>query len=727
MPLEAFRDPNSQYPRSLLLPASGSGANLEALVSRNLLRDEERMNPILHMAELNPNFGPNIMNTTLMERSSISRPTLATDAAIAAYLESHGIRNMEPYTSLPSTPMSFSGNSFMNVSQNDEMFPHLFQDKQKQKKRQQPGNSKGPKELCKTKPNCRASSSAKVKKERGPLTPSPKKKRVEHNQENIQQQQVVIDKILWNEFQARNTLITSMAEKYGLQNELQKPILHSALQFRGFNLPPPNQIMRTTLQDQVNLQMAFMPFLEGGICSRRLKQYLYHLRNNTHDNSISYWQKFVSEYYAPNAKKRWCFSNYEDIQLQATGVFNTKSMEAAGCCEICCLRSGKELEATFDIIPRLFKTKFESGMVDEILFVDTPRAYKYPNFLVLEYGKAIQESVYEKLRVVHEGKLRIVFRYDLKILSWEFCAQKHEEFLLRRWITPEVNQLMQACQAFQRDIQRDASFRVSSANLQTLCDTFVSAGNQLVRNTEAPLVDDLGYPKRFVRCLQIAEVMDSMKDVMNLSLETGIGPIECFNNIFFRGTNTPYQTRAQNLPSFHDQPSPRFHADIRQLSENSSMSDAGSSGLPFVTQNSSAASVRRIGQEGPSSTGHSSRAAQSSDSSRSKNPHQAAVEKLLHEMVSANRVKTVNNKYETVQKPNQLCGKRNGPFYGESSVAPSVQSNPANAASRRSNVHLSKPVSRSVTVKSEPCSPELLPEAFQSSELGFVKFEDMDV
>ncbi|GER56710.1 phosphate transporter family protein [Striga asiatica] len=214
MPLEAFRDSNRPYPRSLILPANGSGANLEALVSRNLLRDEERMNPIPHIAELNPNFGPN----------------------------SHGIRNMEPYISLPSTSMSFSGNSCMNIFQNDDTFPHLFQDEQKEKKKQQPGNFKGPKELCKTKPNCRASSYAKVKKERGPLTPSPKKKRVDRNQENIQQQQEVIDKILWNEFQARNTLITSMVEKYGLQNELQKPILHSTPQFRGFNLSPPKQI-----------------------------------------------------------------------------------------------------------------------------------------------------------------------------------------------------------------------------------------------------------------------------------------------------------------------------------------------------------------------------------------------------------------------------------------------------------------------------------------------------
>ena len=34
---------------------------------------------------------------------------------------------------------------------------------------------------------------------------------------------------------------------------------------------------------------------------------------------------------------------------------------------------------------------------------------------MLEYGKAVQESVYEQLRVVREGQLRIIFTQDLKV------------------------------------------------------------------------------------------------------------------------------------------------------------------------------------------------------------------------------------------------------------------------------------------------------------------------
>jgi hypothetical protein len=35
--------------------------------------------------------------------------------------------------------------------------------------------------------------------------------------------------------------------------------------------------------------------------------------------------------------------------------------------------------------------------------------------MMLEYAKAVQESIYEQLRVVREGHLRIIFAPDLKV------------------------------------------------------------------------------------------------------------------------------------------------------------------------------------------------------------------------------------------------------------------------------------------------------------------------
>lgn len=73
-------------------------------------------------------------------------------------------------------------------------------------------------------------------------------------------------------------------------------------------------------------------------------------------------------------------------------------------------------EAVYEVLPRLSKLTFETGVIDELLFLDCPRGYRFPSgLMMLEYGKAVQESVYEQLRVVHEGQLRVVFNQDFKV------------------------------------------------------------------------------------------------------------------------------------------------------------------------------------------------------------------------------------------------------------------------------------------------------------------------
>jgi hypothetical protein len=73
-------------------------------------------------------------------------------------------------------------------------------------------------------------------------------------------------------------------------------------------------------------------------------------------------------------------------------------------------------ETTVEVLPRLFKIKYESGTLEEILYVDMPREYQNASGqIVLDYEKAIQESVFEHLRVVRNGQLRIIFSPDLKV------------------------------------------------------------------------------------------------------------------------------------------------------------------------------------------------------------------------------------------------------------------------------------------------------------------------
>ncbi|XP_073395669.1 uncharacterized protein [Physcomitrium patens] len=278
------------------------------------------------------------------------------------------------------------------------------------------------------------------------------------------------------------------------------------------------------LQQQANaLQSADArkhPEMEAGACARRLMQYLYHQRHRPPDNNIAFWRNFVEKYFARSAKKRWCVTQYGSGGRQPTGVFPQDMWH----CEICGTNPGRGFETSVEVLPRLFKIKFDSGIQEELLFVDMPHECRLASGqTVLEYGKAIQESVFEQLRVVREGQLRIVFSAELKILSWEFCARSHEELLPRRLIIPQVNQLVQISQKHQNSQSGGAG--ASGQDLQTNCHMFVASARQLAKNLEMPNVNELGYTKRYVRCLQISEVVNSMKDLIDYSRDNSFGPI----------------------------------------------------------------------------------------------------------------------------------------------------------------------------------------------------------
>lgn len=78
-------------------------------------------------------------------------------------------------------------------------------------------------------------------------------------------------------------------------------------------------------------------------------------------------------------------------------------------------------ETTVEVLPRLCQIKYASGTLEELLYIDMPReSQNTSGQIILDYTKAIQESVFEQLRVVREGHLRIVFNPDLKVSRVQF-------------------------------------------------------------------------------------------------------------------------------------------------------------------------------------------------------------------------------------------------------------------------------------------------------------------
>ncbi|KAG2263197.1 hypothetical protein Bca52824_070276 [Brassica carinata] len=436
-----------------------------------------------------------------------------------------GINNLR----IPTSPMSFSSSNTTNIPSSlvldgSASMQHLSQ----QQQQQQAGQSSVP---------MRENSYSHVDK----------KPKLEVKQEDMLQQQVLQQYIQRQDPTGRNPQFQALLHQQRLrqqqqqilqsmspsQRQQQQQILQSMSPSQRLQLQQQQQL-RQQLQQQQGAQQippSVRPF-EVGVCARKLMMYLYHLQQRPAENCITYWRKFVAEYFSPRAKQRLCLSQYESAGHHALGMFPQAAPDMWQC-DLCGTKSGKGFEATFDVLARLNEIKFASGIIDEVMYLDLPRENRFSNgLMMLEYRKAVQETVHEQFRVVREGHLRIIFSQDLKILSWEFCARRHEELLLRRLIAPQVNQLLQVALKCQSTISESGSEGVSKQDLQSNSNMVLGAGRQLAKFMELQSLNDLGYPKRYIRTLQISEVVKSMKDLMNFTGDHKIGPIEGLKRLF---------------------------------------------------------------------------------------------------------------------------------------------------------------------------------------------------
>ncbi|XP_073134080.1 probable transcriptional regulator SLK3 isoform X2 [Henckelia pumila] len=732
--------------------ANGGGVFSESLSSRISLKKEENLGSILRMAQLNTNLASGFMNTPGVGKSSNLRSSVVHEAAVSinlpslnsADLPSNCINNVEPCISLPPSCIPFSSSKLMNDSSTGKTVSPLDQGRPG-KKRRQMDNSTASTNLSRPESQTSLESlPVGVKKESAAPVQILKKPRIDVNGENIPYQQTV-QGLLFKGLQGRNTQLNETINQQREQNQQHQLIFPSVPHLRGVQMQVPKEHLRNMLQDLGN-KVSFGTLVDNNLCSRRLMQYLYHLRSRPRDNSLVYWRKFVSEYYAPDSKKRWCFSTYSDDKKHATEFFYPKPLEP-WCCDICGSRSGKGQEATFEALPRLLKTKFDSGILDEILFLDLPHAYfKAPSgLLVLEYRKAIQESIYENFRVVHEGKLRIIFRLDLKILSWEFCLRDHEEYLLRSLIAPQVDQLARSAQKFHNDIQNGVFISALSDDFHANRDRFVAAGHQLARSMDLSVVNGLGYPKTFARFLQIVEVLNWMKDLMAFSIERKKGPIESLNN-YVQSCKLINQLEKQGMELFTGPQSRHIghehHANEYgyRMTDNELVSHPAKSTLDLADfnhqlfrRNASVTSMRRKGLDsyfaGPStrSTCYDSQPLitrlhtdippcnlPSSPSELGKNYHRHLIDKMLQEMVASNRRgkssqyanDMINNGSSCRSWPLDESAKHNRFQSTERSNASLSQTNLANASRNEATPHgILQIFSDSTIVKTEPRPP----------------------
>ncbi|PUZ68528.1 hypothetical protein GQ55_2G035600 [Panicum hallii var. hallii] len=367
----------------------------------------------------------------------------------------------------------------------------------------------------------------------GALHPQ-KKSRIDVRQDDILQHQL-IQQLLHGQSSLhlqgqQNPQLQALLQQHKLA-QMQQQLLQPFAQIQQSQIGIPRQPQLRPPLAQPGMQLAgpIRTPVDSGLCSRRLLQYLYHKRHRPENNTITYWRKLVEEYFAPRARERWCVSSYE--KRPNGSVSTPQTALDSWRCDICNTHGGKGYEATYEVLPRLCQIRFDHGVIDEYLFLDMPNEFRLPNgLMLLEHKKVVQKSVYEHLHVTHEGHLRIIFTPELKIMSWEFCSRRHEEYITRRVLAPQVNNLLQVAQRYQAATSGSGPARVSNDEAQTICDMFVTASRQLARNLEHHTLNEHGLSKRYVRCLQISEVVNHMKDLIEFTNKNNLGPIEGLKN-----------------------------------------------------------------------------------------------------------------------------------------------------------------------------------------------------
>lgn len=186
------------------------------------------------MAESNPNLGSHVLSSIVLGRYSTSRIG-------RYYLQSHSNTTPEPYISLP---MPFPSDDLLDHSSDDDIFSMLRRDREEESEKWELEGAIASTDLCKTK--------------------------ARSNRNSLQE--------LLKELQECNPLM--------MNNPTQQ--IHFQ-QLNGIDMQTPKQKTRVLVHEQGNQRETSTPLLDGSICSQRLKQYLYHLRNNNHVSCLFPW------------------------------------------------------------------------------------------------------------------------------------------------------------------------------------------------------------------------------------------------------------------------------------------------------------------------------------------------------------------------------------------------------------------------------------------------------
>ncbi|TPX43726.1 hypothetical protein SeMB42_g02893 [Synchytrium endobioticum] len=230
-----------------------------------------------------------------------------------------------------------------------------------------------------------------------------------------------------------------------------------------------------------------------------------------HKTSIQYWRMFVTEFYSENGILKYSPWNATHRQIR------TFEMGPA-------------------ILPRYFQVNFESGVGHIQVVVEQVREcnINLPDVgCILEAPRASIIYHFDSgLQVFCAGRLRVTFNHQSKIELFEFTTTKHVEYIPRGFVLAENEKHndVDHCNATRANMKRSSFIPDSPVN-------------------------EFGLTLSTMRCLEIAEVVGHMKDLISLDLTSNTGPIQTLANY----GKTLRECQAETLQmSFAFDPLPEF-------------------------------------------------------------------------------------------------------------------------------------------------------------------------
>lgn len=252
---------------------------------------------IARMARLNANLISGDGNSTVLNNSTNSGPSVGSSSLVtdansplvgASHFHRGGSTNMDSYLNLPSSPLSFSSTNFSTLvidasSKEQPTCSRRDQNSQVGDKRLCPQLQIGGTAASQTTSQAQRGSHHTGERKEPGIAQMSKKPRLDRNQENILHQKI-IQQLLQKQdtmvIQDHNQLLQALMQQHKLRNQQQQYIRNSVSQFVGIPIQQQQQQpMRHHLQQQVNHQIPVVQPHDAGICSRRLMQYIYHLRH----------------------------------------------------------------------------------------------------------------------------------------------------------------------------------------------------------------------------------------------------------------------------------------------------------------------------------------------------------------------------------------------------------------------------------------------------------------